>query len=228
MIVSQIEPSRTRFLLGRSWRRSQRVPKKCRFRLQINHGRQHPGSLWDNSTEAHAGPESAYFACQQAPTRVLEREDPKSVIRAHDKLVIERGEQPRYLKGKLRIVSAPRSSLNRNSRLRLPVAKPRLCLFTFGSKHHSQCEATRWQRFMRPRTPKSGFDYTRWGWETGEKRHVTDHSSASLSGTLVGTGARDHGAEHEHDGDDSHSVTFSMIFGREGSPLTELPEELDR
>ena len=178
----------------------------------------------------HAGPESAYFTYQQAPTRVFECEDPKSAIRAHGKLVIERCYATENNLGIARQVPdhpETETETGLQSRFSSPAPsclRPPPSLRVREQTPFSVRSGNRTED--RGSTPTPCFDYARWTWRTGDDRRFVGNSSFTSGETLVGNDRSKRNDEHGED--DSRSVTFSMIFGREGSPLTEVPEELDR
>ncbi|KAL5505100.1 hypothetical protein ACEPAH_7763 [Sanghuangporus vaninii] len=70
-------------------------------------------------------------------------------------------------------------------------------------------------------TPKPTFDYVQWRRKTGSDKHFGTDSPFSSTNTLV---AMD---EQDHDSADFDRAVYCKLFGREGSPLTELSEESD-
>ncbi|KAL5505058.1 hypothetical protein ACEPAH_7721 [Sanghuangporus vaninii] len=177
-------------------------------------------------SEVHAGPRSAYFVYQESGMRTFECEDPRTVTRARGKLSIERcyaTENNLGISRKAReTFDTEALSAAPGSRFSSPAPScqmPPPSLHPREQTPFSETSDSLAQR--RGPTPEPTFDYARWRWNTRIDTHFSTDSSFASNDTLVAADDQGHGStEFDH-------VAYYKLFGREGSPLTELPEEDD-
>ncbi|KAL5483599.1 hypothetical protein ACEPAI_8831 [Sanghuangporus weigelae] len=184
------------------------------------------GTTQPPDSEGHAGPRSAYFVYQESDMRTFECEDPRTVTRARGKLNIERCYATENNLGLSRKAHEPFDaealSAVPGSRFSSPAPS---CQMPPPSLHPREqtpfSETSNSLAQHRGPTPEPTFDYVRWRWNARiDKTFDTDSSFAS-SQTLVA--ADDQG----YSSMDFDYIAYCKLFGREGSPLTELPEESD-
>ncbi|KAL5532427.1 hypothetical protein ACEPAF_5997 [Sanghuangporus sanghuang] len=177
-------------------------------------------------SEGHAGPRSAYFVYQESGMRTFECEDPRTVTRARGKLSIERCYATENNLGITRkaceTFDTEALSAAPGSRFSSPAPS---CQMPPPSLHPREqtpfSETSDSLAQGRGPTPEPTFDYARWRWNTKTDKHFGTDSSFASSDTLIAVDDQGHGStEFDH-------AAYCKLFGREGSPLTELPEEGD-
>ncbi|KAL5520970.1 hypothetical protein ACEPAG_8892 [Sanghuangporus baumii] len=184
------------------------------------------GTTQPPDSEGHAGRHSAYFVYQESGMRIFECEDPRTVIRARGKLSIERcyASENNLSSSKKARNSCDTEALSAapGSRFSSPAPScqmPPPSLYLREQNPFSETTDSLAQH--RGPTPEPTFDYVQWTWKTGSDKHFGTDSPFSSTNTLVAVDEQDHGSA----GFDR--AAYCKLFGREGSPLTELPEESD-
>ncbi|KAL5521013.1 hypothetical protein ACEPAG_8935 [Sanghuangporus baumii] len=199
------------------------VPESIRSYRSASH---FSGTTQPPDSEGHAGPRSTYFVYQESGMRTFECEDPRTVTRARGKLGIERcyaTENNLGLSRKAReTFDAQALSAAPGSRFSSPTPS---CQMPPPSLHLREqtpfSETSDSLAQHRGPTPEPTFDYVRWRWNARIDKNFSTDSSFASSDTLVAADDQGHGsADFDH-------AAYCKLFGREGSPLTELPEESD-